>query len=110
MPRSKRVDASVLSPRALLVARTDDGLKYAASKTMRVVPADTSESAPPITPPIACAFEASAITNISGLSERILPSSVLIDSPGFACRTTIAPPPSFARSKACIGWPSSSST
>src|SRR4029079_13491516 len=52
-PRSNRVEASVLRPRRLLVRRTDAGLKYALSKTTVLVVAETSEDAPPITPPTA---------------------------------------------------------
>ena len=52
MPRSKRVDASVLIPSALLVARICAGAKYAASNTTRFVAVVISEFAPPITPPM----------------------------------------------------------
>ena len=54
-PRSKRVDASVLRPRRLLVRRTEAGLKYALSSAIVVVVSETSEAAPPMTPAIACA-------------------------------------------------------
>ena len=85
--------------------RTDVALKYALSNTTRVVDADTSEAAPPITPAMACARSRSAITSMSGSSLRSTPSSVVIVSPGFARRTRISPPAIRAASKACIGWP-----
>ena len=69
-PRSNRVDASVLSPSRLLVRRTDAGVKYALSSTITRVVAPISDSAPPITPPTACARAASAITSMSGSSVR----------------------------------------
>ncbi len=60
---------------------------------------------PPMTPAIATARSASAMTVISGVSVREAPSRVTSASPGLARRTTIAGPASFARSKACIGCP-----
>ena len=42
IPRSKRIDASVLCPSFLLVARIDPGLKYAASNAICVVAFVTS--------------------------------------------------------------------
>ena len=44
------------------------------------------------------------------VERRAFPSSVVSVSPARARRTTIAGPANRARSKACIGWPSSSST
>ncbi len=110
MPRSKRIDASVRRPSCLLVVRTEAGWNQAASNTICVVASLTSESAPPITPPMAWARSASAMTSTPALSARVLPSSVLIDSPWRAVRTVMARPPSLWRSNACIGCPSSSST
>ena len=49
-PRSKRNEASVDSANRLLVRRTETGSNHALSKATRVVPAVTSESAPPMTP------------------------------------------------------------
>ena len=109
-PRSNRVLASVFRPNVLLVRRTEVGLKQALSSTTDRVEADTSESAPPITPATATGAAASAITSISGVSARSWPSSVRIFSPGAAVRTRMAGPTSRVRSNACIGWPSSSST
>ena len=83
MPRSKRVDASVLRPSALLVARICAGAKYAASNTTRVVAVVISELAPPITPPMSSAWSASAITSMSAVSVRFLPSSVVMVSPAW---------------------------
>ena len=104
-PRSNLVDASVLSPRSLLVRRSDDGLKYALSRTITRVPLPISESAPPMTPPMACARSASAITSMSGSSARSRPSSVRILSPGFARLILSVAPFSRARSNACVGCP-----
>jgi hypothetical protein len=71
---------------------------------------ETSERPPPMTPAIAWARRASAITSMSGSSARSMPSSVVIRSPGSALRMRSSLPASNARSKACIGWPSSIST
>ena len=79
MPRSKRMLASVFSPRALLVRRTDSALKCALSKTIVLVSFVTSESPPPMTPATATARSASAMTSISGDSSRCFPSSVSSD-------------------------------
>ena len=74
------------------------GLNHALSNTICASSlADTSESAPPMTPPIAWARSASAMTSMSGSSVRCLPSSVVSVSPGRARRTTIAGPASFAQ-------------
>ena len=56
----------------MLVRRTERGWKYALSSTMVVVPSETSESLPPITPATACARSASAITSMSPASARDL--------------------------------------
>ena len=53
-PRSNRYDASVRSPSRLLVARTDCGLNHAALEDDARRGVATSDSAPPMTPPIAC--------------------------------------------------------
>ena len=55
-PRSKRADASVLSPSFLLVRRTLFGSKNALSSTMVFVVSLTSDRPPPITPATACAL------------------------------------------------------
>ena len=86
-PRSKRVLASVLSPSALLVRRTELALNDALSNTMVRVAGPTSESAPPMTPATAIGAAASAITSMSGDRLRDWPSSVVRRSPGRAVRT-----------------------
>ena len=86
------------------------GSNHAASSTRSVVVSDTSTSWAPMTPAMQTERAPSAIIRCSGLSARTLPSSVVIDSPGRARRTTMRSPWSFVRSKAWSGWPSSSST
>ena len=82
-PRSKRDDASVFRPSRLLVRRTDAGLKYALSSTIAVVAADTSESAPPITPAIALrAIAVGDHQHVARRASRSTPSSVVSVSPG----------------------------
>ena len=65
--RSKRYEASVLSPRELLVALVLAALKLAASKNMSVVPSSISVFMPPIIPARPIDLEVSAITSIGGI-------------------------------------------
>ena len=91
-PRSKRCEASVWSPWRLAVRRTVAGWNQADSTRTRRVPAEISESPPPITPARALPRSRSAMTRSSGSSSRSLPSRVVIRSPGRAVRTTISAP------------------
>ena len=109
-PRSKRYDASVLRPWRREVRRMPPGWNQADSRSTRVVPAEISESPPPITPASALPRSRSAMRRSSGSSARSLPSRVTSFSPGRAVRTTISRPATLSRSKAWSGWPSSSST
>ena len=54
------------------------GANQALSSAIRLVPSETSDDRPPITPAIATASSLSAITSIFGSSTRDSPSSVLI--------------------------------
>ena len=56
------------------------------------MPAEISESPPPITPASALPRSRSAMSRSSGSSARSLPSRVTIFSPGRAVRTTISRP------------------
>ena len=101
-PRSKRSEASVRRPSAFDVRRMEMGSNHAdSSRTLRVAEL-ISLSAPPITPPMATACAASAITHISGESARSMPSSVRIFSPARARRTTMRRSARRSRSKACM--------
>ena len=84
--------------------------QVAASISTRVVPAWTSERAPPITPAIDVGPSASSITTMSASSVRSTSSSVVIVSPSRARRTISVPPATRSASKACSGWPVSSIT
>ena len=77
-PRSNRIDASVRRPSAFDVRRIEMGSKQADSNRIFRVAARISVSAPPMTPAIATARDASAITHTSGVSARSIPSSVRI--------------------------------
>ena len=96
MPRSKRVDASVLSPSALLVARIDAGLNHAASNTICVVRVgDFRIRAAHHAADGFGAFGVGDHQHVRPSASRFLPSSVVIVSPAFARRTSITPPRSF---------------
>jgi hypothetical protein len=77
---------------------------------MSVVASVTADSWPPMTPASATGRSASAITSISGVSDRVSPSRQRRRSPGRARRTTIRRPAIRDRSKACSGCPYSSAT
>ena len=84
--------------------------KQALSSRISVVSASTSELAPPMIPARATGRLASQIISISGSSWCSFPSRVTKLSPTLARRTTILPPASLLKSKACRGWPYSSMT
>ena len=66
MPRSKRNDESLNSERVRAVFRTESGANSAVSMSTLQVEAEISVAAPPITPPSATGFSASAITHMPG--------------------------------------------
>ena len=84
--------------------------QVAASISTRVVSSDTSEIWPPITPAIPLGPSASHTRAMSEVNVRSTSSSVVIVSPSRARRTTIRPPRTRSRSKACSGWPVASIT
>ena len=96
--------------RAVAVRRTEAPLKLADSKSTMAVSPMISLLAPPITPATHTGFVSSQMQSM--LVERAwsLPSRVWMDSPSRAVRTTILPPSTQEKSKACIGWPYSSMT
>jgi hypothetical protein len=65
------------------------GLKLADSSRIEVVVGVTSLVAPPITPATAMALLGSAITRVSAVSWRSIPSSVVMTSPSAARRMMI---------------------
>ena len=85
-------------------------LNTADSKRTTCVLSVISEFSPPITPAMPTPFCGSAMSSISGVTGRALPSSVVTTSPSKALRTTMCPPATQARSNACIGCPYSTST
>ena len=109
VPRSKRYDASVLIFIALRVALIRLASKYAHSSTTSVVCCETSESRPPITPPIATACSASQMAVTVESTVRSSPSSRVSVSLFPPRRMMIFDPRSLARSKTCIGWLTSNS-
>ena len=109
-PFSQRFEPSVRRRSRSDERKIPVGSKFAASSRTSVVPSPISVSSPPMIPASATERSASAIIRSSGSSLRSTPSSVRIVSPGSARRTTIRPPWSFARSKACSGFPSASIT
>ena len=110
-PRSKRCDASVCSPWRLAVRRTLAGWKCAHSSSTRVVAGVTSLSAPPITPASASGRVAVADDQVVGVERALLAverGQLLARLARGARRSAL--PASLSRSKACSGWPYSSST
>ena len=65
----------------------------------------TSLLAPPMIAASATGFSPSVISRSRSSTRRTVPSSVCTSSPARACRTTIRPPASCERSKACSGLP-----
>ena len=82
----------------------------AASISTRVVESETSETRPPMMPPIPVGPSASQTKAASELKVRSTPSSVVIRSPSFARRTTMRAPRTSSRSKAWNGCPVQSIT
>ena len=109
-PFSYRAEASVRMPSAVAVRRMDTPLKLADSKTTMAVSPTISELAPPMTPATPTGLCSSQMHSMLGVSLRSLPSSVWMTSPSRAVRTTILPPSTQEKSKACMGWPYSSMT
>ena len=85
-------------------------LNAAASNSVAFVSAVISLFSPPITPAMPTPFSGSAISSMSCVTARSLPSSVVTISFSYALRTTMLPSFTQARSNACIGWPYSTST
>ena len=75
-----------------------------------MVPAETSELAPPMTPATATGFSASQMRSVLSGRVRSTSSSVVTVSPGVLARTMMVSPAMCARSNACKGWPISWST
>ena len=88
-PRSKRYDESLRNPSSLLVRRMFVGLKYALSIKTSCVRSLISVFCPPMMPASAMPFTSSAMSNISPVSVRAWPSSVVNFSPSTARRTTM---------------------
>ena len=65
--------------------------KLADSNTITEVSSVISLLKPPMTPAMPTGLSASAITSMSGVSGRSLPSRVCMTSPSRALRTTILP-------------------
>ena len=103
------MEASEIRPRLRLVREVRPRSKAADSKSTQVVSSVTSLFSPPITPASATARSGVAMTVMSLVSSRSSPSRVVRRSPSAAARTTIWAHPSalatFAKSKACSGWP-----
>ncbi len=108
-PRSKRWPASVcrpsLRPRPMIAA----GAKCAASRNTCRVASVTRVVCPPIKPARATTRSPSVTARKPSSSVASRPSSSFSVSPARARRTPTGPC-SVSRSKACIGWPSSSIT
>ncbi len=108
-PRAQRWPPSVEMPRRYMVRRTPAGGKWADSISTRRVDGRTSVVSPPMIPAIASG-SAPAVIRVSPESiTRSRPSRVRSRSPSAARRTTIRRPGTRSRSKACSGWPWSSS-
>ena len=90
-PFSKRLEASVRMPREMAVWRMLGPEKLADSNTITEVSSVISLLKPPMTPAMPTGLSASAITSMSGVSGRSLPSRVCMTSPSRALRTTILP-------------------
>jgi hypothetical protein len=84
--------------------------QLATSSSTRVVPADTSETWPPMIPAIPVGPSLSQTRTVSASRVRSTPSRVVIFSPAAAARTVSAPPGTLSRSKACSGCALSSIT
>ena len=102
---SNRAEASVRRPRAFDVLRMFGPTQVAASISTRVVLSDTSEIWPPMTPAMPDGPSPSHTRAMPESKVRSTSSRVTIVSPSLARRTTIRPPRTSSRSKACSGWP-----
>ena len=80
-------------------------LKLALSKRTILVSSVISEFSPPMTPATPTGLYSSQMQSMLVVSLRSLPSRVRMVSPSRAVRTTMCPPSTQAKSKACIGWP-----
>ena len=80
-------------------------LKLALSKRTILVSSVISEFSPPMTPATPTGLYSSQMQSMLVFSLRSLPSRVRMVSPSRAVRTTMWPPSTQAKSKACIGWP-----
>ncbi len=110
-PASKRVEASLRSPRRRDVRAMSGGFHQAASSRIVLVVSEISVEAPPMTPAMPMArSSASAITPSPALSVRTTPSRVSTCSPSAARRTRSSPSGTSSASKAWLGWPISSIT
>ncbi len=107
---SKRLDASLLRPRAFEVSLTLPASNLALSKMILVVSDVISVLSPPITPAIPMAFSGSAIISISSVRFLSWPSRVINFSSFLAFLTIIVLLATLSISKACMGWPISSIT
>ena len=105
-PRSKRCDASERRLCRCAERRTEVGAKMALSMMTLEVDVETSLLAPPITPARARAARSSATTRSVASRFRTSWSSVSRLSP-FLARRICTVSPTFARSNACVGLPSS---
>ena len=98
-----------MSPKLRLVREVRPRSKAADSRSTQVVSSVTSLFSPPITPASATARSGVAMTVMSSVSARSSPSRVTRCSPSAAARTMMWAHPSalatFAKSKACNGWP-----
>ncbi len=88
------MDASDISPRLRLVRDVCARLNVADSSKMVVVWSSTSDVRPPMTPASATASLGVAITVMSDVSTRSVPSSVVNSSPSRAGRTMTSTMPS----------------
>ena len=96
--------------RAVAVRRIEAPLKLADSKRTMAVSPMISLLAPPMTPATQTGLCSSQMQSMLVVSFRSLPSRVWMVSPSRAVRTTILPPSTQEKSKACMGWPYSSMT
>ena len=109
-PFSYRAEASVRMFSAVAVRRMEAPLKLADSKRTMAVSPMISLLAPPMTPATHTGLCSSQMHSMSVVSTWSLPSRVWMVSPSRAVRTTIWPPSTQEKSKACMGWPYSSIT
>ena len=107
---SNRVEASERRFSALEVFRMLVPTNVAASTSTRVVVSETSDTWPPITPPMPVGPSGSVIRHISSVNVRSTSSRVVMVSPSRALRTMIFPPRTLSRSNVWMGCPQVSIT